>query len=61
MTATTGLAVGSTIDQRMRQCPAPSTRAASMRSCAVAEKNPRITRMLKTETALGRMSDQYSP
>src|SRR5207244_721889 len=35
------------------------TRAASMSSCAVDAKKPRITRMLNTDTALGRISVQY--
>ncbi|MBB5783141.1 hypothetical protein HD596_009897 [Nonomuraea jabiensis] len=58
ITATTAREVGITTDHRMRQSPAPSMRAASMRSCAVSMKNPRITMMLNTDTALGRISDQ---
>lgn len=59
MTAVTALEVGSTIFHRIRQSPAPSMRALSIMSLAMFMKNARITMMLKTLTALGRISAQY--
>ena len=51
--------MGSTIRPRMVQSPAPSIRALSITSLAVLVKNARITMMLNTDTALGRISAQY--
>jgi hypothetical protein len=59
MTAVTALEVGSTIRHRIRHSPAPSIRADSIMSLAMFMKNARITIMLNTLTAEGRISAQY--
>jgi hypothetical protein len=59
MTAVTALDVGSTIRHRIFQSLAPSIRALSIMSLPIFMKNARMTMMLKTLTALGRISAQY--
>ncbi len=50
-----GRAMGSTIDQKMRKTPAPSTRAASSTSRGIASKNCFMMKIPAASTMIGRI------
>ena len=60
-TAISGLHSGSTTCRKMRMCPAPSMRAASMSSSGMPMKNCRARKMPKAAAAPGRITPQYVP